>query len=126
MWRGKRRSLPKRQQASGLTLDLIGRLQAPLDPRRPQDARDAALLGVAFESMCRISELVALLVSDLEVKSNGSGRLLIVRGKTDVPVAGNGAQGAALAAPVRHHRGAAVSVDAAIEPARPLCPTAVG
>lgn len=84
MWRGKRRSLPKRQQqASGLTLDLIERLQAPLDPRRPQDARDAALMGVAFESMCRISELVALQVNDLEVKSNGSGRLLIARGKTD-------------------------------------------
>ncbi|MDM4770917.1 tyrosine-type recombinase/integrase [Solimonas sp. SE-A11] len=84
MWRGKRRSLPKRQaQASGLTLDLIERLQAPLAPGRPQDARDAALMGVAFESMCRISELVALQVDQLEVKPNGSGRLLIARSKTD-------------------------------------------
>jgi site-specific recombinase XerD len=45
--------------------------------------RERALLCVAYETLARRSELVALDVSDIELMPDGTGRALIRRGKTD-------------------------------------------
>lgn len=45
--------------------------------------RDRALLALAYDTLCRRSELVALHVASLERGSAGDGTILIPRGKTD-------------------------------------------
>ncbi len=45
--------------------------------------RERALLCVAYETLARRSELVALEVRDIEILPDGTGRALIRRGKTD-------------------------------------------
>jgi len=45
--------------------------------------RERAMLCVAYETMARRGELVALEVKDIEFHPNGSGQALIRRGKTD-------------------------------------------
>jgi integrase len=45
--------------------------------------RERALLCVAYETLARRSELVALEVRDIEFRPNGTGQALIRRGKTD-------------------------------------------
>ena len=48
-----------------------------------RDLRDIALLTVAYDTLARRSELVALEVSDLTFAEDGSGTVLIRRSKTD-------------------------------------------
>lgn len=85
MWRGLRREhLTQRQrQARGLTLTDIDQIVATLDPGVPRDVRDAALLSLAFETLFRRSELVALQLEDFRVEPDGSGRIFLARSKTD-------------------------------------------
>lgn len=45
--------------------------------------RDRALLAVAYDTLCRRSEIVAFQVSDLCVEADGSGTILVRRSKTD-------------------------------------------
>jgi integrase len=45
--------------------------------------RDRAMLGLAYDTLARRSELAALLLSDLEHAPDGSGVITIRRGKTD-------------------------------------------
>jgi integrase len=45
--------------------------------------RERALLAVAYDTMARRSELVALDVEDLSFMEDGSGRVIIRRSKTD-------------------------------------------
>jgi integrase len=45
--------------------------------------RERALLCVAYETLARRSELVALEVRDIEIWPNGTGQALMRRGKTD-------------------------------------------
>jgi integrase len=45
--------------------------------------RERALLCVAYETLARRSELVALKVRDIDFRPDGTGRVLIRRGKTD-------------------------------------------
>src|SRR5882672_12101813 len=45
--------------------------------------RERALLCVAYETLARRSELVALEVRDIDFLPNGTGQALIRRGKTD-------------------------------------------
>jgi site-specific recombinase XerC len=58
--------------------------------------RERALLSVAYDTMGRIGELVALNVEDVTFYSDGTGRVLIRRSKTDqagehrLPVARHG------------------------------------
>jgi integrase len=47
------------------------------------EIRDAALLCLAYDTMARRSELVALEVGDIEFLPDGTGRALIRRSKTD-------------------------------------------
>jgi integrase len=46
--------------------------------------RERAMLCVAYETLARRSELVALEVRDIEFQPNGTGHALIRRGKTDI------------------------------------------
>jgi integrase len=48
-----------------------------------QTLRERAMLCVAYDAMTRRSELIAIDVEDLEFLSDGTGRLLIRRSKTD-------------------------------------------
>jgi len=90
MWRALRRThLSARQrQAQGLTVDALERLLGSLNSSEPRDVRDAALVSLAYETMCRRGELVALKVEDLTREADGSGRLFLPRGKTDQEGAG--------------------------------------
>lgn len=70
------------QQAEGLTRRLVDRM---LDNPR-QDARslrNKALLAVAYDTMARRSELVALRLEDVMVGSDGHATVTIRRSKTD-------------------------------------------
>ena len=62
--------------------------------------RERALLCVAYDTMARRSELVALNLEDMELLSDGTGRALIRRSKTDQ--AGEGAAAYLSRTTVRH------------------------
>jgi len=84
MWQGLRKQLSKRQdQATGLTVERIEAVIAALDVRQLRDARDAALLQLAWETMARASELVGFSTGDVSAEPDGTGRILIGRSKTD-------------------------------------------
>ena len=69
-------------QATGLTRNLVDRmLEAAGLGIRAQ--RNRALLAVAYDSLARRSELVALDRADLEVGPHGDGTIAIRRSKTD-------------------------------------------
>ncbi len=75
------------KQADGLTRRLVDRaLHA--GGSRLRDLRNRALLAVAYDTLCRRSELVALRRGDLQAGPHGDGTLLVRRGKTDQEGAG--------------------------------------
>lgn len=76
-----------RQQAEPLTADLLRQITADLDPDRPADCRNAALLLVGFAMAGRRSELVALDVSHVEFVHGGM-TVTIAKSKTDQEGAG--------------------------------------
>jgi integrase len=53
-----------------------------------RDLRNKALLTVAYTTLCRRSELVALQRADLETEADGFGTVTIRRSKTDQEGAG--------------------------------------
>ena len=72
----------RQEQVQGLTWPLRNRLlEASGD--RLIDARNRALLAVAYDTLLRRSELVSLEVSDLLVEIDGSATLLLRSSKTD-------------------------------------------
>ena len=72
----------RQEQVQGLTWPLRNRmLEAAGD--RLIDARNRALLAVAYDTLQRRSELVSLEVSDLLVEVDGSATLLVRSSKTD-------------------------------------------
>ncbi|MCA0911040.1 tyrosine-type recombinase/integrase [Qipengyuania gaetbuli] len=77
--RAKRRKSTRQQQVLGLTKELLDRmLEACPDTRTGK--RDAALLSVGYDTLCRSSELVLLRVEHL---SPCRSRLLVPRSKND-------------------------------------------
>lgn len=72
----------RQEQVRGLTWPLRERMLQACGNRLIDD-RNQALLAVAYDTLLRRSELVALEVSDLLVEMDGSGTLLVRRGKTD-------------------------------------------
>ena len=78
----------RQNQAAPLNRPLIERLLATCSDRLI-DRRDAALISVAYDTLCRRSELVAFDVADLSFTDDGTGTVLIRRSKTDQ--AGEGA-----------------------------------
>jgi integrase len=72
----------KQRQAKGINDNLVVRmLQAA--GRKKTDLRNKALLAVAYTTMCRRSELVGLLVEDLNADTDSFGTIVVRRGKTD-------------------------------------------
>ena len=69
-------------QATPLTRDLVDRMLTAADAS-PRGLRNRALLAVAYDSLCRRSELVALERGDFEVGPHGDGTLTLRRSKTD-------------------------------------------
>ena len=77
------RSKGRRQgQAKGLTLPLRNRLLEAAGERLI-DARNCALLAVAYDALLRRTELVSLQVQDLLEEMQGHGTLFVRRSKTD-------------------------------------------
>ena len=110
--RGRRLARPQRQ-AGALTADVLAviRLTAPKPRARgrgfetpaqaAQRARfDLALVAVLSDGGLRRSEAAALTWGDLQRWDDGSGRITVVRSKTDVE-----AQGAVVAITPRRHAG---------------------
>jgi integrase len=86
MWRGLRRErlIARQRQAQGLTLSDVEKIVGAMGNTDARDLRDAAPLHLAYETMCRRSELIALDVEDLSRDNeDGSGRLLLARAKAD-------------------------------------------
>lgn len=69
-------------QAAPLTRDLVDRMLAAAGSV-VRDSRNRALLAVAYDSLCRRSELVAVQLADLEMAQHGEGTIKIRRSKTD-------------------------------------------
>ena len=72
----------RQEQVQGLTWPLRNRMLESTGDRLI-DARNRALLAVAYDTLLRRSELVSLQVSDLLVDVDGSATLLVRSGKTD-------------------------------------------
>ena len=72
----------RQEQVLGLTWPLRERMLQACGQRLIDD-RNRALLAVAYDTLLRRSELVALEVSNLLVEMDGSGTLLLQKGKTD-------------------------------------------
>ncbi len=72
----------EQRQAEAMTRRLVDRmLDAAGDTVR--DARNRALLAVAYDTLGRRSELVALQLEDVAISAEGHGTVTIRRGKTD-------------------------------------------
>lgn len=84
MKRAVRETPTRQRQAKGLTRSHLDQMLAVLavDPSR-KALRDRALLTVAYDSMARRSELVALNVEDVVRHPEGDGCAIIRRSKTD-------------------------------------------
>ena len=72
----------RQMQVTGLTWPLRNRLIQAAGGRLI-DARNQALLAVAYDTLLRRSELVSLEVSDLALEPDGSATLLVRTSKTD-------------------------------------------
>ena len=70
------------RQAAPLTRPLVERLLAAAGTGL-RGLRDRALLGTAYDSLARRSELSSLMCEDLEVGPDGTGTIIVRRSKTD-------------------------------------------
>ena len=77
-----RRKGRRQAQAEGLNWPLLERLMDATGDTL-MDARNRALLAVAYDTLLRRGELVALQVSDIVEEADGSGTVLVRRSKTD-------------------------------------------
>lgn len=75
------RAKPQRQ-AHPMTRDAVDAALAQLGDDLT-DLRDGALIALAYDTLCRSSELVALTVADVEKTSGGGGVVYIAKSKTD-------------------------------------------
>ena len=70
-------------QKLGLSRDLVDRMLAASDHDTLKGLRDCALLSVAYDTLCRRSELVLADVEHLTCSDDGSGSLYLPTCKTD-------------------------------------------
>lgn len=71
------------KQAEGLTVEDVRSLVAGLDLAVPQQARDAALVLMAYDLMARRDELAQAKWEDLKLPARGNGSYRVPRSKTD-------------------------------------------
>lgn len=85
MWRGLRRTQLTRaqKQAAPLSWADIDTVVAAMGTERPAALRDAALIRVAYETLMRRSELVAMDVHHVDFERDGSALVSLPRSKTD-------------------------------------------
>jgi|ETNmetMinimDraft_23_1059889.scaffolds.fasta_scaffold61402_1 site-specific recombinase XerD len=76
-------------QKLGLSRDLVDRMLAASDRNTLKGLRDCALLSVAYDTLCRRSELVLANVEHLMCSDDGSGSLYLPACKTDQEGRGN-------------------------------------
>lgn len=77
----------RQKQAEAVTRSHVDRMIAAQGDSL-RSLRDKALLAVAYDTLCRRSELVALTVADLEEAEDGTGTVTLKRSKTDQEGAG--------------------------------------
>ena len=79
------RTLGRRQkQATPINADLRGRMiQGALKSGKPWGKRDAAMLAVAYDTLARRAEVLAIKVEDITLHEDGSGTVLLRKTKTD-------------------------------------------
>jgi integrase/recombinase XerD len=80
--RATRTKLHRPKQAQGLTSDILCQIAKGL-PDTIEGKRDAALISVGYDTLCRSSELAAMRVEDLNVSREGSCSVLTTRSKGD-------------------------------------------
>jgi site-specific recombinase XerD len=78
----RRRKAVRPKQAKGLTRDYLDRF-LETEPDTPWGLRNRAMLSLGYELLTRRSELVALRTDDLEMRRDGTLRVLIRRSKSD-------------------------------------------
>ncbi len=72
----------RQKQALGMTANLRDQILAATGDD-PKGLRDRVLLRLAYDTMRRCSELIHLLIEDLEARADGSGVILLRFSKTD-------------------------------------------
>ncbi len=72
----------EQRQAEAMTRRLVDRLLDAAGATM-RDARNRALLAVAYDTLARRSELVAMRVQDVAIGAEGHGTVTVRRGKTD-------------------------------------------
>lgn len=80
--RAARRKNRRPAQASGLTSDILNRILGDL-PETLSGLRDAALISVGYDTLCRSCELAAMRVEHLRTSTSGDWSILITRSKGD-------------------------------------------
>ena len=79
-----RRNGTRQRQAAPLNRPVVEKmLEAAVAGDSLRGARDAALVAVAYDTLCRRSELAALDLADLTLHEDSTGTALIRRSKTD-------------------------------------------
>jgi len=72
-----------RGQVTGITFTETKFLVGQITKHGVKGTRDAALFSLMSDCMLRVSELIAVCPADLEITSDGSGRLHLLQSKTD-------------------------------------------
>ena len=85
--RAARQKVSRPQQKRGLTHAIRATILAAC-PETLAGLRDAALVSVGYDTLCRCSELSAMLAENVRLHTDGTGRVLIPRSKADVAGAG--------------------------------------
>jgi len=80
--RAVRRKSRRPTQANGLTSEILSRILGAL-PETPAGLRDAALISVGYDTLCRSYELAAIKVEHLRMSASGDWSVLIARSKGD-------------------------------------------
>lgn len=78
----RRAKLTRPKQAKGLTRKYLDAFMA-VQPQTPWGLRNRAMLSLGYELLTRRSELVALATDDIEIREDGTLRVLIRRSKSD-------------------------------------------
>jgi len=80
--RAARRKSRRPTQAIGLTSEILKRIMDGL-PETPAGLRDAALISVGYDTLCRSCERAAMTVENLRMAPGGEWSVLIGRSKGD-------------------------------------------